>query len=111
MSEIVGNSAIADFVCKNETGSRQVKYHDSQAVFQPKDQASEFFIVESGEIRLFEVSIHGARRLLDILGPGRCFGFASLGRIPIYEMLAISVDDSAVRVIPADRLRESLQAH
>ncbi len=53
----------------------------------------------------------GARRLLDILGPGRCFGFASLGRIPIYEMLAISVDDSAVRVIPADRLRESLQAH
>jgi len=108
MTEIIGSSAIADFVRQNQTGSRQVKYYDRQAVFEPKDPATEFFIVESGEIRLFEVAVHGARRLLDILGPARCFGFASLGRIPVYEILAISVGDSAVRVISADQLREML---
>ncbi|MGD0463132.1 MAG: Crp/Fnr family transcriptional regulator [Tepidisphaeraceae bacterium] len=111
MSEIVGSNAIADFVRQNDSGSRQVKYQDGQAVFEPRDRATEFFVAESGEIRLFEVGAHGARRLLDIIGPGQCFGFASLGRIPLYENLAISVGNSSAWVIAADRLREIILGH
>jgi CRP/FNR family transcriptional regulator, cyclic AMP receptor protein len=111
MSEITENNAIANFVRENGSGWRLAKYYDRQSVFEPKDGAAEFFVVESGEIRLFEVAVHGARRLLDILGPGRCFGFASLGRISTYEILAVSVGDSAARMIPADQLREILRGH
>jgi CRP/FNR family transcriptional regulator len=111
MNEIMASGAIADFVGRSETGSRQVIFYDGQAVFEPKDPAADFFVVASGEIRLFEVAPDGARRLLDILGPGRCFGFASLGRIPQYDKLATSVGDSAVRVVSADRLREMLLSH
>ncbi len=111
MSEITASSAIAEFVSQSDTGSRNVIFYDGQPVFEPKDSATEFFVVGTGEIRLFEVAPDGDRRLLDILGPGRCFGFASLGRIPQYEKLASSVGDSAVRVISADRLREMLLAH
>jgi CRP/FNR family transcriptional regulator len=108
MNEIMASSAIADFVSQDETASREVTYYDGQPVFEPKDLATDFFVVGSGEVRLFEVAADGTRRLLDILGPGRCFGFASLGRIPQYEKLASCVGDAAVRVISADRLRELL---
>jgi CRP/FNR family transcriptional regulator len=111
MTEIVGSSAIADFVRQNQADWRQAKYYQGQPVFEPKDQATDFFVVESGEIRLFELAAHGARRLLDILGPGQSFGFASLGRIPIYEILAVSVGDSTLRAIPAEKLREILLSH
>jgi CRP/FNR family transcriptional regulator len=111
MSEITESNAIADFIRQNGSGWRLVKYYDRPAAFEPRDGAADFFVVESGEIRLFEVAVHGARRLLDILGAGRCFGFASLGKIPIYEILAISVGDSTARVIPANQLREILLSH
>jgi CRP-like cAMP-binding protein len=108
MSDMVESSAIADFFNQNRADSRQVKYCDNQVVFEPKDLAIAFFIVESGEIRLFEVAGHGPRRLVDILGPRQCFGFASLGRISSCEILAISVGDSTVQVISADRVREMI---
>jgi CRP/FNR family transcriptional regulator, cyclic AMP receptor protein len=111
MAEIVDGGAIADFVRQNQENWRQAKYYDGQVAFAPKDAASEFFVVEAGEVRLFEIAAHGARRLLDILGPGRCFGFASLGRISAYEILAVSVGDSTVRMIPAEKLREILLSH
>jgi CRP/FNR family transcriptional regulator, cyclic AMP receptor protein len=109
VSEIT--TRIADFVSQSGTGSRSVVFYDGQPVFEPKDSATEFFVVAAGEVRLFEIAPDGDRRLLDILGPGRCFGFASLGRIPQYEKLASSVGDSSVRVISADRLREMLLTH
>ncbi|HEX4054492.1 MAG TPA: Crp/Fnr family transcriptional regulator [Tepidisphaeraceae bacterium] len=111
MSHILENGAILDLVRQHDAGGRRLDYSDGQAVFEPKDPATDLFVVESGEIRLFEVAPQGARRLLDILGPERCFGFASIGRIPAYEKLAVSVGDSAVRAIPADRLREILLSH
>lgn len=111
MGQIDGSGAILDFVRRHDAGARQLNYSDGQTVFEPKDPATDLFVVESGEIRLFEVAVHGARRLLDILGAERCFGFASIGRIPVYEKLAVSVGDSVVRAIPADRLREILLSH
>lgn len=111
VSEIVGSSAIADFVRQSDSGSRQVNYCDGQTIFEPGDRATDFFVAETGEIRLFEVAPHGDRRLLDIMGSGRCFGFASLGKIPLYQNLAISVGNSSAWVIAADRLREIILGH
>jgi CRP-like cAMP-binding protein len=111
MTEIVGSSAIVNFVRRADSGSRLMSYYSDDAIFEPKTAATEFFVVESGEIRLFEVAAGGARRLLDILGPGRCFGFASLGRMPFCEKLAVSVGQSTVWAISADRLREIFLHH
>jgi CRP-like cAMP-binding protein len=111
MNQIDGSGATLDFMLQQDISARRLSFADGQAVFQPKDSATDFFIVESGEIRLLEVAPHGARRLLDILGAGRCFGFASIGRISVYEKLALSVGDSIVRAISAQRLREILLSH
>jgi CRP-like cAMP-binding protein len=111
MSEIEWSGAILEFVRHNEMGARQLHFHDGQTIFRQNDPTADFFIVESGEIRLFEVAAHGARRLLDILGCDRSFGFAALEKSPVYGRLAISVGDSVVRAIPADGLREILLSH
>jgi CRP/FNR family transcriptional regulator, cyclic AMP receptor protein len=108
MREMVENSAMAELFSQNDAHAQQVKYCDGQAVFEPKDRASAFFVVESGEIRLFEVTAHGPRRLVDILGSGQCFGFASLGRISSYETLALSVGDSTVRVTSVNQFRKRI---
>jgi CRP/FNR family transcriptional regulator len=106
-----GNEGLLDFLRRDDSGARIGRYWDGQTLFKPTDQAINFFVVETGEVRLFDVATDTTRRLLDILGTGRCFGFASMGKVPVYEKLAISMGNSTARIVPAARLREILVRH
>jgi CRP/FNR family cyclic AMP-dependent transcriptional regulator len=112
MNELMhSGAAIFDFLKTGEVASRLLKLSDGQSVFEPNDPAIDLFLVEAGEIRLFQIFADGRRALLSILGAGEIFGLAALGRLPTYGKLAISVGESQVRAVPADRLHEILLSH
>ncbi len=112
MNETMQNgAAIFDFLRSPQVGSRLLRLSDDQPVFEPSDPAADLFIVEAGEIRLFQTFADGRRSLLSILGAGELFGLSALGRLSAYGKLAVSVGDSQVRAIPADRLHDALLSH
>jgi CRP/FNR family transcriptional regulator len=99
-----------DFLRTAEAGSRLLNFTNGQAMFQPDAPATDLFLIESGQIRLFQTTADGRRSLLDILGASELFGLSSLG-MALYGKLAISVGNSQVRAVPADRLRQTLLTH
>jgi len=102
---------IFDFLRTGEAGSRMLHFSNGQSVFQPNDPAIDLFLVERGEIRLFQV-VPGARRnLLAILGESELFGISSLGSSGFYGKVAVSIGNSQVRAIPAQRLRDAIHVH
>jgi CRP/FNR family transcriptional regulator, cyclic AMP receptor protein len=112
MNELTKNgAAIFDFLRSAEVGSRLLKLSGGQAVFKPDDPATDLFFVETGEIRLFQTFADDRRSLLAILGAGELFGLSALGRLSVYGKLAVSVGDSQVRAVPADRIHHALLTH
>src|SRR5579872_6185154 len=101
---------IFDLLRADEVGSRLLDFSNGQTLFRPSDPANDIYLIESGEIRLFDVCSGGRERFLDILGPSELFGFSALGMLTAYEKLAISVGKSTVRAVPAQRLRTALAA-
>jgi CRP/FNR family transcriptional regulator len=108
---ILSEGTIFDFLKTKEVNSRILSFSNGQTVFEPNDPASHLFLMQTGEIRLFQTGPNGRRSLLAILGPGELFGLSSLGRLAGYGKLAISVGDSEVIVVPADRLQNALLSH
>jgi CRP/FNR family transcriptional regulator, cyclic AMP receptor protein len=112
MNQLVQNDCtIFDFLRTGEAGSRLLSFSNGQTVYQPSDPATDLFLMESGEIRLFQTVADGRRSLLSILGAGELFGLSALGRLSVYGNLAVSVGDSQVRAVPADRLHDALLSH
>jgi len=105
---ISGRGTIFDFLRTEEVGSRLLSFSNRQTLFRPTDPANDLYLIESGEIRLFDASIAGRRRLLEILGPSELCGLSALGMLTSHGKLAESIGNSQVRAVPADRLRTAL---
>ena len=95
---------IFDFLRSEEVGSRVMNFSDGQTVFGPSDTATEFFLIETGEIRLFQSGVKGQKTLHTILGSGDLFGLSALSRPAIYGELATSVGDTGLRAVLTERL-------
>jgi CRP/FNR family transcriptional regulator len=112
MNELAQNGGtIVDFLRTGEVGSRLLNFSNGQTVYQPNDPATDLFLIETGEIRLFQTIADGRRSLLAILGAGELFGLSALGGLSVYAKLAISVGHSEVRAVPAGRLHDALLSH
>lgn len=75
-------------------------------LFQQGEKARRFFLVRSGQIKLYRLSPAGQEKVVDIMGPGRSFAEAVMfmqgGAYPVYaealgEAEVISVDNEAFR--------------
>jgi CRP-like cAMP-binding protein len=103
-------NTITRFLRETDLGASHLSFTDKQVIFQPSDPAVNFFIIDSGQVRVFQSVPGDGLRLLTILGTDECFGFSALGRLPVYDKLTMSVGDTVLRAIPADRLRQALLA-
>ncbi len=109
MTELIRNGGtIFEFLRSGEAGSRMLNFTDGQIVFEPGDPATDFFLIETGEIRLFQSAAKGRKTLHTILGTGELFGLSALSRPAQYGELATSVGESEVRAVPTDRLFAAL---
>ncbi|MGA2441374.1 MAG: cyclic nucleotide-binding domain-containing protein, partial [Tepidisphaeraceae bacterium] len=103
-------NTITQFLRESSLGASQLSFTDRQVIFKPSDPAVNFFIIDSGQVRVFQPVPGDGLRLLTILGTDECFGFSALGRLPVYDKLTMSVGNTVLRAIPADRLRQALLA-
>jgi CRP-like cAMP-binding protein len=90
-----------------------LRLHDGQMLFNQGDPAQHFYLVKSGRLRLFRLSIDGAEKVIEIIGPGETFAealmFLDAARYPVcamalepVELIAIETRDFALM------LRESV---
>ncbi len=60
-----------------------IDYSARQVVYEAGDPARWFYLIESGEVRLFHANGHSTTRLLDILGTGDWLGSAARETISV----------------------------
>jgi len=92
-------------------GVQSQHFRAGQTIHEPEDPANLFYLIESGEVRLYDVASGGTARLLEILGPDEWVGTAVLGQMPVYARRAVAVTDAVLWAIPALSLRKMLAEH
>ncbi|MCU0935417.1 MAG: Crp/Fnr family transcriptional regulator [Gammaproteobacteria bacterium] len=79
-------------------------------LFQQGEKARRFFLVRSGQIKLYRLSPAGQEKVVDIMGPGRSFAeavvFMQGGAYPVY---AEALGDSEVISVDNEAFRETLR--
>jgi CRP/FNR family transcriptional regulator len=90
---------------------RRVELAAGQVVHESNDPADVFYVIESGEIRLYDAGGDRTARLLDILGANEWFGSEALASLPTYHKRAIAMSRSVVWAVPADDLRKAVTEH
>jgi CRP/FNR family transcriptional regulator len=49
-------------------------YHRGEIVFMEGDEADGFYIVETGQVKIYKISAEGKEQILHLFGPGESFG-------------------------------------
>jgi CRP-like cAMP-binding protein len=99
---------VIDGLARSGRPPRRLELAAGQIVHEPSDPADVFYVIESGEIRLYDASGEGAARLLDILGANEWFGSEALASLPMYHKRAIAVTRSVVWAVVTDDLRAAV---
>jgi CRP/FNR family transcriptional regulator len=94
-----------------EGRTRAVDFAPGQVVHEATDPADWFYLIESGEIRLYHVQTGGPMRLLDIFGSEDWLGSAVLGNLPTYGKRAQAVTSARLWAISAQDVRSILAGH
>jgi CRP-like cAMP-binding protein len=103
-----GDSIIARLVCNPALGASRRSAAAGSALHEPGMPAENFFLIQKGQVRLYELSADGSRRLRDILGPGEWFGAEALAALSCYGCQARAHSPTTVYILAAQRLLAAL---
>ncbi len=83
--------------------SRRLDFKKGQVIFQEGDAGNGFYIVETGRIKVFKLSVEGKEQILHIYGPGHTFG-----EVPVFEgksfpASAMALETSKIIFLPRPR--------
>jgi CRP/FNR family transcriptional regulator, dissimilatory nitrate respiration regulator len=78
-------------------------FNKGHLIFQEADAADGFYIVYTGKIKVFKLSIEGKEQILHIYGPGHTFG-----EVPVFEgknfpASVMAIEDSRILFLPRDK--------
>jgi CRP-like cAMP-binding protein len=99
---------IIDHFCAH-TNQRQIK--KGTMICAPDDVAHNFYIVQSGWVKLFRDTQDGQEAVLDILSTFGIFGENSLFGKSDYGWYAEAVEDTTLLSIPVSILKEAIKNH
>jgi CRP/FNR family transcriptional regulator len=102
------DSIVARLVADPALGARRRSAPRGTSLHEARQPADDVFVIEQGQVRLYQLSPEGSRRLVDILGPGDWFGIAAVGRLHHYGCQAMAETASTLCVLPAGRLLTAL---
>lgn len=77
-------------------------------VFDADSPAEFLYVIEQGQVRLFQAGPQNSTRLVSILGKGDWFGLIGLGDARVYGLRATAVSEAVVCRIPIDSVRRQL---
>lgn len=83
--------------------ARLLEFNRDEMIFNEGDPAKGFYIVETGKVKIFKLSLDGKEQILHIYGPGKPFG-----EVPVFEgtqfpASALAMTKSSIIFIPRDR--------
>lgn len=72
-------------------------------IFHEGDPARGFYIVETGKVKIFKLSLEGKEQILHIYGPGKPFGEVPVFEGTAFPASALAMARSTIIFIPRDK--------
>lgn len=77
-----------------EAMSRKLSLTDGQPLFQVGDEASRFYLVTQGQMKLYRLSMNGNEKVIEIISSGHTFAEALMfSESPVYPVNASAIGD------------------
>ncbi len=93
-----------------QEGSHLIKLREGEALFETGDSAERFFLVLSGQIKLYRLSAEGNEKTIEIIRPGQSFAEALMFlKQPAYPVSASALGDSQLLSFDNRRFLEILR--
>jgi len=80
--------------------ARQVPANRGQTIFSEGDKGAGFFVVESGQVKIFKLSPDGKEQILHVLGPGEPFAEVAVFIGSDYPAHALAMKKSTLIFFP-----------
>lgn len=90
--------------------SRTVSLKRGETLAEQGDPAEHLYLVESGLLKLVQLTADGQELIVRLVGPGEPFGGVALMDRASYPVASLAAQSSKVRAWPRDRLRPLLEA-
>jgi len=95
---------IAEAFADPSVGARRIDVKEPTVLFEPATPPDNLYLIQSGQVRMYQVGPDKSARLADILGPGDWFGTAALAGAELYGARADVVPPSIIWAMPVTRL-------
>lgn len=93
-----------------QVSSHALNLADGESLFETGDRAERFFLVLSGQIKLFRLSAEGNEKIIDIIQPGHTFAEALMFlKQPTYPVSATALGQARVLSFDNRRFLEILR--
>lgn len=105
---ILHHAGFAAFLADPALQTRRFSLVNGAVLYDADAPAQHVHFIQRGQIRLFQIDVHGNSRLCDVLGPGEWFGAAAVGRRGSYGVRAVAVGMTVLTEIAVDPLINGL---
>jgi len=105
-----GAVALAAMVQDPSLGAERLIFEADEEIHSEDSPARHLFLIDDGQIRLYQGGPTGLTRLVEIMGREEWFGVASLAGNPTYGVQAVAIARSVVWRIGIDRLLQTLRS-
>lgn len=100
-----------ELLTKVLAGTRVIRLRRDEMLFRQDEPADRFYLVRSGQIKLFRVGHDGNEKIIHLAGPGESFAEAVMFmRERNYPVHAAAVEDAELVAVPTGPLRDTLAA-
>jgi CRP-like cAMP-binding protein len=96
-------------VARAATFARERCLSRAEMVFHKGDQALGLFVVIRGHVKLALLSTAGNEKIVELVGPGQCFGEVALLTETAYPFFAQAVRDASLLFLPKEVVLELLE--
>jgi CRP/FNR family transcriptional regulator len=84
----------------------RLAFNRAEIIFQDGDKGDGIYIVETGKIKVYKLSLDGKEQILHIFGPGHTFGEVPVFQGKSFPASAMALEPSDIVFLPRDRFVE-----
>ncbi len=84
-------------------------YPKGSVIFLQEDEASYFYIIVDGWVKLFRETLDGAEAIIDVISLGSMFGEGAIFSNNIYPHAAQTIEDATIIRIPLLLLKDAIE--
>ncbi|MFU8769772.1 MAG: Crp/Fnr family transcriptional regulator [Desulfotignum sp.] len=81
----------------------RLDFNRGEMIFQEGDNGNGIYIVETGKIKVFKLSLDGKEQILHIYGPGHTFGEVPVFQGKSFPASAMALEPSGIIFLPRER--------